>query len=135
MNIMNGELRSVFNRMSVGFDDRWFPHENQSTFPPYNLIEVEDNKYRIEIAVAGFSKDTIQIFEEDNKLTIVGRKQNSEEDNTSTLQYNGLAQRSFTRCFNLAPNVEVTEASLEDGILTLHFYKDAHKNRRTVEIT
>jgi molecular chaperone IbpA len=128
--------------MSVGFDDRWFPHENQSTFPPYNLIETEDNTYRIEIAVAGYSKEMLQIFEEDNKLTITGSKRDnkdSKRDNKDStfsdiLHYNGLAQRSFTRCFNLATNVEITGAALEDGILTLHFYKNEHKNQRTIEI-
>lgn len=135
---MNGELRDVFNKMSIGFDDHWFPTEHQSTFPPYNLIEAEKNIYRIEMAVAGFSKENIEIFEEDNKLTIVGSKRtnkNSKGDNSDTVHHSGLAQRSFTRSFNLATNVEITGAALEDGILTLNFFKDEHKNQRTIKIS
>ena len=74
MNTINGtlvEFRNLFNQMSVGFDDYWMPAE-RNNYPPYNLIEEEKNKYRIEMAVAGFSKNNIEIFEEDGKLTIVG---------------------------------------------------------------
>ena len=136
MNTINGtlvEFRNLFNQMSVGFDDYWMPAE-RNNYPPYNLIEEEKNKYRIEMAVAGFSKNNIEIFEEDGKLTIVG---NQKEDNSSEKElrhYSGLAQRTFSRSFNLAPNVTVTEALLEDGILVVRFLKEEHKNRKTVEI-
>ena len=81
MNAVNGtlvEFRNLFNQMSVGFDDYWIPREKGSNYPPYNLIEESKNIYRIEMAVAGFSKDSIEIFEEEGKLTIVGDR--NEED-------------------------------------------------------
>jgi len=137
MNTINGtlvEFRNLFNQMSVGFDDYWMPNAKSNNYPPYNLIEEDKNKYRIEMAVAGFSKNNIEIFEEDGKLTIVG---NQKEDNSSEKElrhYSGLAQRTFSRSFNLAPNVTVTEALLEDGILVVRFLKEEHKNRKTVEI-
>ena len=64
MNTINGtlvEFRNLFNQMSVGFDDYWIPREKGSNYPPYNLIEESKNIYRIEMAVAGFSKDSIEI--------------------------------------------------------------------------
>ena len=136
MNTINGtlvEFRNLFNQMSVGFDDYWMPAE-RNNYPPYNLIEEEKNKYRIEMAVAGFSKNNIEIFEEDGKLTIVGNQKEDSSSEKELRHYSGLAQRKFSRSFNLAPNVTVTEALLEDGILVVRFLKEEHKNRKTVEI-
>ena len=128
------EFRNLFNQMSVGFDDYWMPREKGSNYPPYNLIEESKNTYRIEMAVAGFSKDSIEIFEEEGKLTIVGDRNEEDTSDEELWHYNGLAQRRFSRSFNLAPNVEVTEAKLENGILVVRFLKDENKNRKTIEI-
>ena len=137
MNTINGtlvEFRNLFNQMSVGFDDYWMPNAKSNNYPPYNLIEEDKNKYRIEMAVAGFSKNNIEIFEEDGKLTIVGNQKEDSSSEKELRHYSGLAQRTFSRSFNLAPNVTVTEALLEDGILVVRFLKEEHKNRKTVEI-
>lgn len=138
MNTMNTraltkDIRHMFNKMSVGFDDYWIPTTDNIGYPPYNLIEESKNVYRIEMAVAGFTKDSIEIFEEDAKLTIIGSAK--EEDESGDMLHKGLAQRKFTREFNLAPNIEVTEAKLENGILILKFFKEAHKNRKVIAIS
>jgi len=126
------DIRHMFNKMSVGFDEYWMPTTDNIGYPPYNLIEESKNVYRIEMAVAGFAKDSIEIFEEDAKLTIIG---NAKEDNeTGDVLHKGLAQRKFTREFTLAPNIEVTEAKLENGVLILRFLKQAHKNRKVIDI-
>ncbi|MDP7628757.1 MAG: Hsp20 family protein [SAR202 cluster bacterium] len=126
------DIRHMFNKMSVGFDEYWMPTTDNIGYPPYNLIEESKNVYRIEMAVAGFAKDSIEIFEEDAKLTIIG---NAKEDNEiGDVLHKGLAQRKFTREFTLAPNIEVTEAKLENGVLILRFLKQAHKNRKVIDI-
>ena len=126
------DIRHMFNKMSVGFDEYWMPTTDNIGYPPYNLIEESKNVYRIEMAVAGFAKDSIEIFEEDAKLTIIG---NAKEDNeTGDVLHKGLAQRKFTREFTLAPSIEVTEAKLENGVLILRFLKQAHKNRKVIDI-
>ena len=86
------------------------------------------------MAVAGFSKDSIEIFEEEGKLTIIGERKDQDTSDEELWHYNGLAQRRFSRSFNLAPNIEVTEAKLENGILVVRFLKEDHKNRKTIEI-
>ena len=138
MNTMNGSLvkdfRNMFNQMSVGFDDYWIPRERSSNYPPYNLVEESKNKYRIEMAVAGFSKENIEIFEEDNKLTISGSRKEETAEDEELWHYNGLASRDFSRSFNLAPNVEITNVTLENGILVLRFEKDDNKNRKMIQI-
>ena len=138
MNTMNGSLvkdfRNMFNQMSVGFDDYWIPRERSSNYPPYNLVEESKNKYRIEMAVAGFSKENIEIFEEDNKLTISGSRKEETAEDEELWHYNGLASRDFSRSFNLAPNVEITNVTLENGILVLRFEKDENKNRKMIQI-
>ena len=118
MNTMNTraltkDIRHMFNKLSVGFDDYLIPTTDNIGYPPYNLIEESKNVYRIELAVAGFTKDSIEIFEEDAKLTIIGNAE--KEDEPGDMLHKGLAQRAFRREFTLAPKIEVTEAKLENG--------------------
>jgi molecular chaperone IbpA len=127
------DIRHMFNKMSVGFDEYWMPTTDNIGYPPYNLIEESKNVYRIEMAVAGFAKDSIEIFEEDAKLTIIG-KNAGKENEPGDMLHKGLAQRAFRREFTLAPNIEVTEAKLENGVLILKFFKEAHKNRKVIDI-
>jgi len=141
MNTINGALikdfRSLFNKMSVGrtFDEYWIPDHRTSNYPPYNLVQESENNYRIEIAVAGFSKEMLKILEEEGRLTVEGKQESSEHSEEEELwQYNGLAQRKFTRSFYLAPNVEVSEAKLENGILVIRCHKDVDKNQKMIEI-
>ena len=138
MNTMNTraltkDIRHMFNKLSVGFDDYWIPTTDNIGYPPYNLIEESKNVYRIEMAVAGFTKDSIEIFEEDAKLTIIGNAE--KEDEPGDMLHKGLAQRAFRREFTLAPNIEVTEAKLENGVLILKFFKEDHKNRKVIAIS
>ena len=138
MNTMNTreltkDIRHMFNKMSVGFDEYWMPTTDNIGYPPYNLIEESKNVYRIEMAVAGFAKDYIEIFEEDAKLTIIGSAK--KEDKPGDMLHKGLAQRAFRREFTLAPNIEVTEAKLENGVLILKFFKEANKNRKVIAIS
>jgi|TARA_Y100000310_G_C20470136_1_gene709581 molecular chaperone IbpA len=129
---MNTAL-DMFRQMSVGFDDFWIP-ETKTTYPPYNIVKEGDNEFTIELALAGFSKETVEIFEEDNKLTIIGKQDNAQKD-SKELVYNGLARRQFTRIFNLAPNVEVKDAQFKNGILNIRLIRELYKNQRTIKIS
>ena len=84
-------------------------------YPPYNIIKVDDNKYVIEMAVAGFGKQNLDIEINDGTLVISGMSNQSEEDYI----YKGIADRSFTRKFSIADTVEIKNADLINGMLKI----------------
>jgi molecular chaperone IbpA len=85
------------------------------SYPPYNIRKVDENKYVIELAVAGFGKQDLELEMVDGVLTIKG-SMNSDEDN---FIYKGIADRSFTRNFTLAESVEIKNADLINGMLKI----------------
>ena len=91
-------------------------HKTVSTFPPHNILKLDDTRYIVELAVAGFSKDEIDISVEDGKLTVKGEK----EDKESKVQYlhKGIGTRSFTKTLTIADTIEVKGAEFKDGILS-----------------
>jgi len=102
----------------VGFDRLFnqldtFTKAMPTGFPPYNIRKVDDNKYMVELAVAGFSKSDIEIELDGDVLRITGR---INDDNDSYL-YKGISNRAFTRTFNVAETVEVKDATLVNGML------------------
>lgn len=113
-------------RSSVGFDRlaRLMDANVQSGavngngFPPYNIAAIGDDRYRITMAVAGFGEDDLDIQVHEQALIISGNKKESEED--VHYLHRGIAERNFTRKFQLADYVEVADALLENGILTIY---------------
>jgi molecular chaperone IbpA len=102
-------------------------------YPPYNIKKVEDNKYVIEMAVAGFVRQDIEITLEENKLLIKGSISSDEENN---YLFKGIADRAFTRVFTLADNVEIQNAELINGMLKVwleHIIPESKKPKK-VEI-
>jgi molecular chaperone IbpA len=85
------------------------------TYPPFNIKKVDENKYILEMAVAGFGKQDIEIELEDGKLTVKGNITSDEAD----YLYKGIAERAFTRQFTLADSVEVKNADLINGMLKI----------------
>jgi molecular chaperone IbpA len=85
------------------------------TYPPFNIKKVDENKYILEMAVAGFGKQDIEIELEDGKLTVKGNVTSDEAD----YLYKGIAERAFTRQFTLADSVEVKNADLINGMLKI----------------
>ena len=83
-------------------------------YPPYNIKKVDEDRYVIEMAVAGFGKADLTIELQESKLKISG---NAESDTNSEYLYRGIAERGFTREFTLADNVEVKSSSLVNGML------------------
>jgi len=113
-----------FNKVSVGFDDMFKRLRDMSeslpkipSYPPYNIKKVEDNKYVIEIAVAGFGQQDIEVEMNDDTLTVRGQIESKLEE--ADYIFKGIADRSFKRSFTLADSVEVKNAELLNGMLKI----------------
>ena len=91
--------------------------ETSNGYPPYNIERLDENAYRVEIAVAGFRAEELDIQVKENLLTVTGRK--TANDEPRNFLHRGLAERNFERKFQLADYVVVTEANLADGLLSI----------------
>ena len=91
------------------------------TYPPFNIEETGENAYRIEIAVAGFGEDDVEVEVRDSTLFVTGRKQAEDE---RTFLHRGIAERAFERRFQLADHVVVTGASLHNGLLVIDLERE-----------
>lgn len=112
------------NQVAVGFGPLFRDFQHASTnYPPHNIITISDNKFNLELAVAGFKKDELTIQDDDGVLTISADKTNTQNEQT-TYQHRGIAKRSFSKSFRIAEHFEISEANLEDGILTIKFVKN-----------
>ncbi len=127
-------------RSSVGFDrfgsllDTALRGESASTgYPPYNIEVCSENQYSITLALAGFEQNDLDIQTENGVLTIRGKKTNSDGDRTYLHQ--GIANRSFERKFNLADHVEVTNANLANGLLTVDLVREIPEAMKPKSIT
>ena len=114
-------LLDKITRNSIGMDeyfDRIFNfHETVSNYPPYNLVHLSNVESRLEIALAGFKKDEVNVYTEYGKLFVEGQKE--DRDNDTQYVHKGLAQRSFKRAWALSDDTEVREVIFEDGLLTI----------------
>jgi len=115
-------------RSSVGFDHLASlldatarSDQNQGGFPPYDIVLMEEDKYRITMAVAGFKQADIDITSENDTLTVTGQ-QGSEDD--QKYLYQGIAKRGFERKFKIADHVKVVDANLEDGLLHISLERE-----------
>ena len=104
------------------------------SFPPHNIIKLDDIRYVVELAIAGFSKDEIEITTEDGTLTIKGEKKDKEVE--LTYLHRGIGTRSFTKQLTIADTVEVKGAEFKDGILRVGLENviPEHKKPRKIEI-
>ncbi len=96
--------------------------ENATGYPPYNIERTADDAYRIEIAVAGFKPEELNVEVKENLLTVQGRK--AANDEPRRYLHRGLAERDFERRFQLADYVVVTDAKLVDGLLTISLKRE-----------
>ena len=121
------------NRALVGFD-RMFAEKlalNQP-YPPYNIVKKSENDYEIEIAVAGFTLDEIEIEVTQNVLVIRGERKREEDEDVEYI-HRGLAFRNFEKSLTLAENMQVGTATINDGILRIaipRIVPDAMKPRK-----
>ena len=105
-----------------------------SNFPPHNIIKLDESRYIVELAIAGFAKDEIEISVEDGKLTVKGERKEKETE----VQYihRGIGTRSFTKTLTIADTIEVKGAEFKDGILRIGLENiiPEHKKPRKIEI-
>lgn len=109
-------------------------YKQTHNFPPHNIIRLDDNRYMIELAVAGFSKDEIDITITEGVLAIKGNKQ--EKQPSGEYLYRGIGTRAFTKTIKVADTVEVRGAEYSDGILRIALEKivPEQKKPRKIEI-
>lgn len=132
---------SPFYRSTVGFD-RVFNRldalvgQEQKTYPPYNIEKVGEDAYRISIAVAGFAESDLAIESKENGLVVKGGKPAPTEEKAREFLHRGIAERAFELRFQLAEYVEVSGASLENGLLHIELKRQLpeSKKARTIEI-
>ena len=120
-------ITTPFMRSFVGFDKLFNELENSSnfkdtTYPAYNIEKIGDEKYIITMAVSGFGEQDINIELLNGFLTVEGKiKEKSEAGN---FLHRGIATRAFSKKFRIAENVEVTEATLKDGLLNISLRRE-----------
>ncbi|WP_416308058.1 Hsp20 family protein [Neptunicella sp. SCSIO 80796] len=112
---------SPLYRSFIGFDhlasmiDSASRNEKQTTYPPYNIELLAEDKYRITMAVAGFAEDQIEIEAQENTLLVTGNKQAKDEERK--FLHKGISERNFERKFQLGDHVKVLSADLQNGLL------------------
>jgi molecular chaperone IbpA len=125
-------MRSAFDfapyrRSTIGFDRLFDLLENDGglqsndSYPPFDLIKLDDNHFRINLAVAGFNSDQITITAQQNQLLVSGKRG---DDEGIDFVHRGIATRSFDRRFGLADHVTVQQADLRDGLLQIDLVRE-----------
>jgi len=117
----------------IGFDSLNDLVENLSaqsnkTFPPYNILQIDADTYRIELAAAGFGEESLSITREGDKLTITGSAPEARDE--VHIIHRGIAMRGFTRQFHLAPHIIVKGAQFVNGLLTIELARETPEAMR-----
>ena len=128
-------------RSTVGFD-RLFSMLDQAAgveaaapgYPPYNIERTGEDAYRISVAVAGFSDSELSLESRENTLTIRGEKQEKTGEKPGEVLYQGIAARAFERRFQLADHVQVTGASLVNGLLHVDLVREIPEAKKPRQI-
>ncbi len=130
---------SPFYRSSIGFDRMADllntvsqSETKQNSYPPYNIVLTGDDTYRITMAIAGFSESELDIQVEQNVLSVTGKKPESNEP--KEYLYQGIAERSFERRFQLADHVRVEDAQLEHGLLHIDLIREIPEAKKPRKI-
>jgi len=146
---MTNKALSIFNQLrpvTVGFDnvfdhfermidDHNFNQMTATNFPPYNIVKTGDYTYDVELALAGFSKDDIDVEYKDNMLTVKS-KEKAKDDDVDGMLHRGISKRWFSKAFTIADDVEVKGAELKDGLLKISMERiiPEGKKARTIEV-
>jgi len=122
-----------FERRAIGYDRLFrsimdMPENDNQSYPPHNLIKVSDTEFKIELALAGFTEEEVKVVQEEQRLTISGN--NSEKEDNENILHKGIASRAFTKTFDLAENIEVTEASFENGMVIIKLKQDIPEDKK-----
>ncbi len=148
---MTNRALSIFNQLrpvTVGFDnvfdhfermidDHNFNQMTATNFPPYNIVKTGEYTYDVELALAGFSKNDIDVEYKDNMLTVKSKeKDKSEAKDADGVLHRGISKRWFSKSFTIADDVEVKGAELKDGLLKISMERiiPEGKKARTIEV-
>jgi molecular chaperone IbpA len=130
---------NIFDHFERMFDDDFFTNNGVSTnYPPYNIVKTGVNQYNVEVALAGFSKDDIDVEYAEGVLTIKSKdkKESEDTDADGNTIYKGISKRYFSKSFTIADDVEIKGAELKDGLLKVSMERIIPENKkpRTIEI-
>ena len=112
-----------FDRMMNLLDSASRLAESPLNYPPYNIEKIDEDAYRISMAVAGFGEDDLEVTVKEQTLVISGHKAAKEKEG-STYLHRGIANRAFERRFDIADHIKVTGASLENGMLSIELARE-----------
>ena len=137
-------LRSLdipsIHKFAVGFDNmfdeilRVNAQQSNSNYPPYNVVQINEDEFMISIAVAGFGLDNLSVTKDKNFLIIEGKNTIKEEDTDINYLHKGISARDFRREFKLADFVEIENAHLELGILNVHLKREIPEEQKPKSI-
>ena len=136
----------AIHKFGIGFDNlfddlmRVNAQQSNNNYPPYDIVQINDDEYMISLAVAGFGHDNLSITKDKKFLIIEGkhsRENMDDEDLTTKYLHKGISERSFRREFQLADHVEISNAHLELGILNVHLKREVPEEAKpkTIAIT
>ena len=136
----------ALTKFGIGFDNmfddlmRVNAQQSSTNYPPYDIVQVNDDEYMISVAVAGFGYDDLSVTKDKKILVIEGRHSREtveNDDSTAKYLHKGISERSFRREFQLADHVEITGEHLELGILSIHLKREVPEEAKpkTIAIT
>lgn len=123
-----------FDRLSNMLESATRLSDEAASYPPYNIEKHAEDKYRVTVAVAGFTADELDVTVENGTLTVRGKAK--DEANPQNVIYRGIARRAFERRFQLAEHIQVTGADLQNGLLSVDLVREVPeaKKPRTISI-
>ena len=136
------DLPSI-HKFGIGFDNmfdelmRVNAQQSSTNYPPYDIVQINDDEYMISLAVAGFGADNLSVTKDKKTLVIEGKHSRDtveNEDATAKYLHKGISERSFRREFTLADHVEIGNAHLELGILSIHLKREVPEEAKPKSI-
>jgi len=140
---MTSKDLSIFNSLrpfSIGFDDMFDQFESmlgngglsmQSNYPPYNIRKISENDYKIEVALAGYSKDDIELELKDSTLTVRNKaKEKIVNEDSNGVIHKGISTRQFERAFTISEDIKVKNAGLNNGLLNIDLERIVPEEKR-----
>ena len=125
-----------FDRMARLVDAAYQASEAsaQPSYPPYDIEKLDEDSYRITMAVAGFSESDIDVTVKENALSVSGNAEKNVGDSAPTFLHRGIAGHAFERKFDLADHLSVTGAEMENGLLHIDLVRDVPEEKRPRKI-
>jgi molecular chaperone IbpA len=134
----------ALHKFGIGFDNmfddlmRVSTQQSTSNYPPYNIVQINEDEYMISLAVAGFGLDNLSVTKDKKFLIIEGKEYQSDSEKIEpNYLHKGISNRDFRREFQLADHVEISNAHLELGILSVHLKREVPEDAKpkTIAIT